>query len=165
MIDAERLATNLLSSMPLAFNLLAPWMQAFERTSGYLRELLPAFTGTARQLLFEHSHRCGNPKYALIRYSDVQSRNGFVAFELKYFLALERLDGLNSNEGGRRPSGERTSRDGRFFGAARAPRLCCLQVRCQGQRSQEVELASWISQYFKARLARAAHGELPSSAR
>ena len=49
MIDAERLATNLLSSMPLTFNLLAPWMHALERASGYLIELLPAFTGTARQ--------------------------------------------------------------------------------------------------------------------
>jgi hypothetical protein len=42
LIDAERLATNLLSSMPLTFNLLAPWMQAPERASGYLRELLLA---------------------------------------------------------------------------------------------------------------------------
>src|SRR6202035_544414 len=86
MIDAERLATNLLSSM------LAPWGQALERASGYLRELLPAFTGTARQLLFEHSPGRGNPKFtgdytafdALIRHSDSQGRNGFVAFEIKY---------------------------------------------------------------------------------
>jgi hypothetical protein len=91
MIDAERLATNLLSSMPLTFNLLAPWVHALERASGYLIELLPAFTGTARQLLFEHSPGRGNPKFtadytafdAMIRYS-VQGRNGFVAFELKY---------------------------------------------------------------------------------
>jgi hypothetical protein len=55
LIDAERLATNLLSSMPLTFNLLAPWGHALERASSYLIELLPAFTGAARQLLFEHS--------------------------------------------------------------------------------------------------------------
>jgi hypothetical protein len=92
MIDAERLATNLLSSMPLTFNLLAPWMQVPERASGYLRELLPAFTGNTSQLLFEHSLGRGNPKFtadytafdALIRYSDGQGRNGFVAFEIKY---------------------------------------------------------------------------------
>jgi hypothetical protein len=90
--DAERLATNLLSSMPLTFNLLAPWGRALERASGYLIELLPAFTGSARQLLFEHSPGRGNPKFtadytafdALIRYSDCQGRNGFVAFEIKY---------------------------------------------------------------------------------
>jgi hypothetical protein len=92
LIDAERLATNLLSSMPLTFNLLAPWAHALERASGYLIELLPAFTGSARQLLFEHSPGRGNPKFtgdftafdALIRYSDGQGRNGFVAFEIKY---------------------------------------------------------------------------------
>jgi hypothetical protein len=92
MIDAERLATNLLSSMPLTFNLLAPWGHSLERASGYLLELLPAFTGTARQLPFEHSPGRGNPEFtgdytafdALIRYSDAQGRNGFVAFELKY---------------------------------------------------------------------------------
>jgi hypothetical protein len=92
LIDAERLATNLLSSMPLTFNLLAPWGHALERASGYLIELLPAFTGSARQLLFEHSPGRGNPKYtgdftafdAMVRYSDGQGRNGFVAFEIKY---------------------------------------------------------------------------------
>ncbi|MFZ0494203.1 MAG: hypothetical protein WBE80_10115 [Methylocella sp.] len=90
LIDAERLATNLLSSMPLTFNLLAPWGHVPERASSYLIELLPAFTGVARQLVFEHSPGRGNPKFtgdhtafdALIRYSDGQGRNGFVAFEL-----------------------------------------------------------------------------------
>ena len=65
---------------------------ALERASSYLIELLPAFTGAARQLLFEHSPGRGNPKFtgdhtafdALIRYSDGQGRNGFVAFEIKY---------------------------------------------------------------------------------
>jgi hypothetical protein len=88
----ERLATNLFSSMPLTFNLLAPWMPSFERASGYLRELLPAFTGNAAHFLFEHSPGRGNPKFtgdytafdALIRFSDGQGRNGFVAFEIKY---------------------------------------------------------------------------------
>ena len=78
--------------MPLTFNLLAPWGHALERASSYLIELLPAFTGAARQLLFEHSPGRGNPKYtgdytafdALIRYSDGHGRNGFVAFEIKY---------------------------------------------------------------------------------
>jgi hypothetical protein len=91
-IDAERLATNLLSSMPLTFNLLAPWGHSLERASSYLIELLPAFTGSARQLLFEHSPGRGNLKFtgdhtafdALIRYSDCHGRHGFVAFEIKY---------------------------------------------------------------------------------
>ncbi len=92
LIDAERLATNLLSSMPLTFNLLAPWLQSPERASGYLIELLPAFTGSMLQLLFEHSPGRGNSKFtgdntafdALIHYRDFDGRNGFVAFEIKY---------------------------------------------------------------------------------
>ena len=60
--------------------------------SSYLIELLPVFTGSARQLLFEHSPGRGNPKHtgdhtafdALLRYSDGQGRNGFVAFEIKF---------------------------------------------------------------------------------
>jgi hypothetical protein len=63
LIDAERLATNLLSSMSLTFNLLTPWGHTLERASGYLIELLPTFTGSALQLLSEHSHGRGNPKY------------------------------------------------------------------------------------------------------
>ena len=35
LIDAERLATNLLSSMPLTFNLLAPWGHSLEHASSY----------------------------------------------------------------------------------------------------------------------------------
>jgi hypothetical protein len=103
LIDAERLATNLLSSMPLTFNLLAPWGHALECAAGYLIELLPAFTGAARQLLFEHSSGRGNPKHtsdntafdALIRYTNGHGRNGFVAFEIKYSESLrEPMPGL-----------------------------------------------------------------------
>ena len=47
----------------MTFNLLAPWGHPFERASSYLIELLPAFTGSARQLLFEHSPGRGNSKY------------------------------------------------------------------------------------------------------
>jgi hypothetical protein len=72
--------------------LLTPWGLTIERASGYLRELLPVFTGSARQLLFEHLPGRGNPKFtddysafdALVHYSDCQGRNGFVAFEIKY---------------------------------------------------------------------------------
>jgi hypothetical protein len=63
LIDAERLATNLLSSMPFTFNLLAP-LGALPRTRlGLSDRVLPAFTGAARQLLFEHSPGRGNSKF------------------------------------------------------------------------------------------------------
>jgi hypothetical protein len=49
--------------MPLTFNLLVPWGHSLERASGSLIELLPAFTGAARQLLFEHSPGRGNSTF------------------------------------------------------------------------------------------------------
>ena len=92
MIDEERLATNLLSSMPLVFNLFAPWVSALEQASCFLRETLPSFAGEATQVLFEHSPRRGSPLFtfdytafdALIRYVDSEGRRGFVAIEVKY---------------------------------------------------------------------------------
>lgn len=92
MIDEERLATNLLSSMPLVFNLFAPWVATLEQASCFLRETLPGFAGEATQILFEHSPGRGNPLFtfdytafdALIRYVDTEGRRGFVAIEVKY---------------------------------------------------------------------------------
>ena len=92
LIDVERLATNLLASMPLTFNLLAPWKHALERAQGYLIELLPAFTGTPTQLIFENSPGRGNPKFtgdntafdAFISYTDFHSHTGFIAIEIKF---------------------------------------------------------------------------------
>jgi hypothetical protein len=92
MLDEQRVATNLLSSMPLTFNLFAPWQGELARASGYLRELLPAFTGVATALLFEHSPGRGNPRLTadysafdlLIRYDLPSGSRGFVAFEVKF---------------------------------------------------------------------------------
>jgi hypothetical protein len=92
MIDTERLACNLLSSMPLAFNLLAPWAVCLDRAQGYLIELLPAFIGNPTKLIFEHAPDRGNPKFtgdytafdALITYTDASAQTGFVALEIKY---------------------------------------------------------------------------------
>lgn len=92
MIDEERLYTNLLSSMPLCFNLFVPLKQELVRATSVLHELIPAFAGTARQVLFEHSPGRGNPRFtadysafdALIRYVSPEGRRGFVAIEVKY---------------------------------------------------------------------------------
>jgi hypothetical protein len=91
MIDPERLACNLLSSMPLVFNLFALWQHSLYRAQGYLMELLPGFVGTPTELLFEHSPGRGNPKFladymafdALIKYTDVATHTGFIAIEIK----------------------------------------------------------------------------------
>jgi hypothetical protein len=91
MIEAERLACNLLSSVPLTFNLLAPWQRSLDRVQGYLMELLPAFVGTPTELLFEHSPGRGDLKFlgdysaidALIKYTDFATHIGFIAIEIK----------------------------------------------------------------------------------
>lgn len=92
MMDEERLSTNLLSSMPLVFNLFAPWVGSLEQASCFLREMLPGFSGEATAILFEHSPGRGNPNFtgdysafdALVRYVDPSGRRGFVAIEVKY---------------------------------------------------------------------------------
>ncbi len=92
MIDQERLATNLLSSMPLTFNLLAPLAAKRERADTLLYALLRDFRGFACETLFEHSPGRGDPRFsgdytafdALIRYERGDGRKGFVAFEIKY---------------------------------------------------------------------------------
>jgi hypothetical protein len=55
MIDAERLACNLLSSAPLVFNPFAPMAQEPLHASSALNELFPIATADARRVLFEHS--------------------------------------------------------------------------------------------------------------
>ena len=92
MIDQERLTTNLLSSMPLTFNLLAPLAAKRERADSMLYALLSDFRGFAVETLFEHSPGRGDPRFtgdytafdALTRYERGDGRKGFVAFEIKY---------------------------------------------------------------------------------
>ncbi len=92
MIDEERLATNLLSSMPLTFNLFAPSAKKPDLAGSLLYRLLPDFRGFARRILFEHSPGRGNPLFtgdytafdALLRYERADGRKGFVAIEVKY---------------------------------------------------------------------------------
>lgn len=92
MVDQDRLATNLLSSMPLTFNLLAPLGMVEDRATCVLTELLPAFSGVPMQLLYEHSPGRGNPRFsadytafdAMFRYSTFFGGKGFVAIEIKY---------------------------------------------------------------------------------
>lgn len=92
MVNHDRLATNLLSSEPLTFNLLAPLGIVEDRATAVLTELLPAFSGVPTKLLYEHSPGRGNPKFtadysafdAMFRYSTFFGTRGFVAIEIKY---------------------------------------------------------------------------------
>ena len=92
MIDEERLFTNLLSSMPLTFNLFGALRLNLELATAVITAVVPGFEGTVKQVLFEHSPARSNPAFtddrtafdALIRYIKADGRRGFIAFEVKY---------------------------------------------------------------------------------
>lgn len=97
MIDEGRLYTNLLSSMPLAFNLFAPLVQNHERSTGYLSALIPGYLGFVTKLRFEHSPGRASPHFladhtafdVFFDYFDVaHGKRGFVAIEVKYSESL-----------------------------------------------------------------------------
>jgi hypothetical protein len=96
MIDAERVACNLLSSAPLVFNCFAPMAQELLHASSALNELFPIATADARRVLFEHSPGRGNPTFLgnysafdlLIEYVDSNGCPGFVAVEVKFTEAM-----------------------------------------------------------------------------
>lgn len=92
MMDEGRLRTNLLSSMALTFNLLAPLAMTRSNADTVLYTLLKEFRGATQDILFEHSPGRGDPRFtgdysafdALIRYTTSDGRRGFVAIEFKY---------------------------------------------------------------------------------
>jgi hypothetical protein len=93
LIDEHRLWTNLLSSMPLCFNLLGPLHLNLGLASRVLRLICPDL-GEVRvhAVKFEHSPGRGLAAFtgdgtafdALIRYETSRGRRGFVAIEVKY---------------------------------------------------------------------------------
>lgn len=93
MIDEARLYGNLLSSMPLAFNLFGLLKLDLSFASRVLGELFPDLAGAqVRAVLFEHSPGRGNPVLTgdhsafdvLLRYEKPDGTRGFVAIEMKY---------------------------------------------------------------------------------
>ena len=91
-IDEERLFSNLLSSVPLVFNLIGPMRLDLELATAVMRKIIPAFTGTITGVVFEHSPARRDPRFthdgtafdAVIRYTTDAGRRGFIAVEVKY---------------------------------------------------------------------------------
>lgn len=96
-IDADRLFRNLLSSMPLVFNLFGLLKRDPELATRVMRLVLPGFTGTVTQVLFEHSPGRGHPAFtadysafdAFLRYRTEDGKRGFIAVEQKYTETLQ----------------------------------------------------------------------------
>jgi hypothetical protein len=93
LIDEERLFTNLLSSMPLCFNVFGPLKLDLDLASRFLSGLCPQLGRvTVREVLFEHAPARGNPVLtgdhtawdAFIIYSRQSGEHGFIAVECKY---------------------------------------------------------------------------------
>jgi hypothetical protein len=93
LIDEGRLYGNLLSSMPLAFNLFGLLKLDLAFASRVLGEIFPDLKGAeVRAVLFEHSPGRGNPVLTgdhsafdvFLRYETPTGRRGFVAIEVKY---------------------------------------------------------------------------------
>jgi hypothetical protein len=93
LIDEGRLYGNLLSSMPLAFNVFGLLKLDLAFASRVLVELFPDLAGAqVRAVLFEHSPGRGNPVLTgdhsafdvLLRYEKPNGTKGFAAIEMKY---------------------------------------------------------------------------------
>lgn len=96
LIDAERLWSNLLSSMPLAFNLLAPLKTDRALARRTLNHVLPGALKRVAHIQLEHSPGRGDPIFtadgtafdALITGRGPEGQRRFVGLEIKYAESL-----------------------------------------------------------------------------
>ncbi|WP_157961311.1 PGN_0703 family putative restriction endonuclease [Microvirga flavescens] len=97
LIDEQRLYMNLLSSMPLTFNLFGPMALDLELATRTLHAICPDLSSaTVTEVLFEHSPGRGNPNLTgdytafdvLLAYEGQSGRRGFIAVEVKYSEAM-----------------------------------------------------------------------------
>lgn len=64
MIEVDRLRSNLLSSMPLTFNVFAPLKLDQRQATRFMAELFPGLMSEVRAIKFEHSPARGSAVYA-----------------------------------------------------------------------------------------------------
>lgn len=97
MYDVDRLRTNLLSSMPLAFNLFGLLKRDLAVATRVMAELFPGFMREVTAVLFEHSPGRGKTAFTgdysafdvFIRGATPKGQRAFVAFEVKYSETLQ----------------------------------------------------------------------------
>ncbi len=63
LLEIDRLQMNLLSSMPMTFNLFAPLKADLRNATRFIEELLPGVMTECRAVRFEHSPGRGDPRY------------------------------------------------------------------------------------------------------
>ena len=91
-IDQERLFANLLSSMPMAFNLAGPLKLDGVKADRFVKLIMPSISGRVISIWFEHSPGRGDPNFlndgsAFDIFVAMRRKDGaktFLAFEIKY---------------------------------------------------------------------------------
>ena len=124
-IDEDRLNTNLLSSMPLAFNLLGPLALDLDLASRVLAQLLPTFIHSVQGISFEHSPGRGDPKYlsdgtafdAVVAVTTPDGEPATIFVEVKY------SEAMTGPAATRRPRYDEASRQVRLFQDPDSPEL------------------------------------------
>lgn len=92
MIEVDRLRANLLSSMPLTFNVFSPLKLDLKQATRFMAELFPGLLTEVRAIKFEHSPARGSATYTrdysaadLAIYGlDATGQRVMVAWEIKY---------------------------------------------------------------------------------
>lgn len=92
MIEVDRLRSNLLSSMPLTFNIFAPLKHDLRQATRFMAELFPGLMTEVRAIKFEHSPGRGSTAYTrdysafdLCIYGlNATGQRVMVAWEVKY---------------------------------------------------------------------------------
>lgn len=99
MYDTARLRTNLLSSMPLAFNLFGLLKRDLALARRFIAELFPGLIHEVTAVQFEHSPGRANPAYTgdhsafdvVIRGTTHNGLRAFIAIEVKYSETMQEL--------------------------------------------------------------------------
>lgn len=92
LFEVDRLTTNLLSSMPLTFNLFAALKLDLNMASRFVAALLPGTLSEVEDIRFEHSPSRGHQRYTgdytafdvIIRGRTLIGQRAFIAIEVKY---------------------------------------------------------------------------------
>ena len=124
-IDEDRLFGNLLSSMPLTFNLLGPLALDLDLATTVFRSLLPAFVHAVTAIGFETSPGRGRPEYlndgtafdAALHIVTPDGEPGLVFVEMKY------SEGMSGPAAAPRPRYDAASRQVRLYRDSDSPVL------------------------------------------
>ncbi len=124
-IDEDRLFGNLLSSMPLTFNVLGPLALDLDLATAVFRQLLPGFVHTVTAIGFETSPGRGRPEYlhdgtafdAALQIVTPDGEPGLVFIEMKY------SEGMSGPAAAHRPRYDAASRQVRLYRDPDSPAL------------------------------------------